>query len=244
MTVLGEIWSNVQCENVLVLFVVAEAQKTHLTHTFSLCQHTPLNAPGIYIRTLIPDGPAASDGRLRIGDRILAVNGTSLIGADYQRYVSTVRSLASLLLKLMNWFTFCLPSFVSCPILLYGSTSAVDLIRMGGGRLRFLVAKSDPEVSEKISASSCWCPPLPSWHAQTLGGMPKISSKPTVTWMWSTAQRKAKHASRRRHVMVPLHTLPLSSVWFNAGFGTNIKSLWGEFSVCGLTSSHMQSEAQ
>ncbi|XP_030594826.1 ras-associating and dilute domain-containing protein isoform X2 [Archocentrus centrarchus] len=79
--------------------------------------HTPLNAPGIYIRTLIPDGPAATDGRLRIGDRILAVNGTSLIGADYQ--------------------------------------SAVDLIRLGGGRLRFLVAKSDPEVSEKISASSC-----------------------------------------------------------------------------------------
>ncbi|KAK1802540.1 hypothetical protein P4O66_004195 [Electrophorus voltai] len=80
-------------------------------------QHTPLNSPGIYIRTLIPDGPAASDGRLHIGDRILAVNGTSLIGADYQ--------------------------------------SAVDLIRLGGGRLRFLVAKSDPDVSEKISASSC-----------------------------------------------------------------------------------------
>ncbi|MBN3306855.1 RADIL protein, partial [Amia calva] len=79
--------------------------------------HTPLDSPGIYIRTLIPDGPAASDGRLSIGDRILAVNGTSLIGADYQ--------------------------------------SAVDLIRMGGGRLRFLVAKSDLEVSEKISASSC-----------------------------------------------------------------------------------------
>ncbi|XP_068607391.1 LOW QUALITY PROTEIN: ras-associating and dilute domain-containing protein [Brachionichthys hirsutus] len=79
--------------------------------------HTPLNAPGIYIRTLIPDGPAASDGRLRIGDRILAVNGTSLIGADYQ--------------------------------------SAVDLIRLGGGRLRFLVAKSDADISEKISASSC-----------------------------------------------------------------------------------------
>ncbi|XP_076879296.1 ras-associating and dilute domain-containing protein isoform X3 [Brachyhypopomus gauderio] len=79
--------------------------------------HTPLNSPGIYIRTLIPDGPAASDGRLHIGDRILAVNGKSLIGADYQ--------------------------------------SAVDLIRLGGGRLRFLVAKSDPDVSEKISASSC-----------------------------------------------------------------------------------------
>ncbi|KAI7810622.1 ras-associating and dilute domain-containing protein isoform X5 [Triplophysa rosa] len=79
--------------------------------------HTPLNSPGIYIRTLIPDGPAAADGRLGIGDRILAVDGTSLIGADYQ--------------------------------------SAVDLIRLGGGRLRFLVAKSDLDVSEKIIASSC-----------------------------------------------------------------------------------------
>lgn len=57
-----------------------------LTPPPPLLQHTPLNAPGIYIRTLIPDGPAASDGRLKIGDRILAVNGTSLIGADYQRY--------------------------------------------------------------------------------------------------------------------------------------------------------------
>lgn len=48
-------------------------------------QHTPLTSPGIYIRTLIEDSPAAADGRLSIGDRILAVNGTSLIGADYQR---------------------------------------------------------------------------------------------------------------------------------------------------------------
>ncbi|XP_041959473.1 ras-associating and dilute domain-containing protein [Alosa sapidissima] len=79
--------------------------------------HTELKAPGIYVRTLIPDGPAASDGRLRIGDRILAVNGASLIGADYQ--------------------------------------SAVDLIRLGGGRLRLLIAKSDVEISAKISASSC-----------------------------------------------------------------------------------------
>ncbi|XP_038618316.1 ras-associating and dilute domain-containing protein isoform X2 [Tachyglossus aculeatus] len=47
--------------------------------------HTPLNSPGIYIRTLIQNSPAASDGRLSLGDRILAVNGTSLIGADYQR---------------------------------------------------------------------------------------------------------------------------------------------------------------
>ncbi|NWX07812.1 RADIL protein, partial [Caloenas nicobarica] len=74
--------------------------------------HTPLCSPGIYIRTLIEDGPAAADGRLSIGDRILAVNGTSLIGADYQ--------------------------------------SAVDLIRSGGKKLRFLVAKSDMEIAKKI----------------------------------------------------------------------------------------------
>ncbi|NWI92702.1 RADIL protein, partial [Pitta sordida] len=74
--------------------------------------HTPLCSPGIYIRTLIEDSPAAADGRLSIGDRILAVNGTSLIGADYQ--------------------------------------SAVDLIRSGGKKLRFLVAKSDMEIAKKI----------------------------------------------------------------------------------------------
>ncbi|NXT64682.1 RADIL protein, partial [Chaetops frenatus] len=74
--------------------------------------HTPLCSPGIYIRTLIEDSPAAADGRLSIGDRILAVNGTSLIGADYQ--------------------------------------SAVDLIRSGGKKLRFLVAKSDIEIAKKI----------------------------------------------------------------------------------------------
>ncbi|KFO59020.1 Ras-associating and dilute domain-containing protein, partial [Corvus brachyrhynchos] len=74
--------------------------------------HTPLCSPGIYIRTLIEDSPAAADGRLSIGDRILAVTGTSLIGADYQ--------------------------------------SAVDLIRSGGKKLRFLVAKSDIEIAKKI----------------------------------------------------------------------------------------------
>lgn len=56
-----------------------------LLTAFPCPQHTPLCSPGIYIRTLIEDSPAAADGRLSIGDRILAVNGTSLIGADYQR---------------------------------------------------------------------------------------------------------------------------------------------------------------
>lgn len=48
--------------------------------------HTPLGAPGLYIQTLLPGSPAASDGRLSLGDRILEVNGSSLAGVSYLRY--------------------------------------------------------------------------------------------------------------------------------------------------------------
>lgn len=51
-----------------------------------LPQHTPLGAPGLYIQTLLPGSPAASDGRLSLGDRILEVNGSSLLGVGYLRY--------------------------------------------------------------------------------------------------------------------------------------------------------------
>lgn len=51
-----------------------------------LPQHTPLGAPGLYIQTLLPGSPAASDGRLSLGDRILEVNGSSLVGVSYLRY--------------------------------------------------------------------------------------------------------------------------------------------------------------
>lgn len=50
-----------------------------------LPQHTPLGAPGLYIQTLLPGSPAASDGRLSLGDRILEVNGSSLMGVSYLR---------------------------------------------------------------------------------------------------------------------------------------------------------------
>lgn len=49
-------------------------------------QHTPLGAPGLYIQTLLPGSPAAADGRLSLGDRILEVNGSSLMGVSYLRY--------------------------------------------------------------------------------------------------------------------------------------------------------------
>lgn len=75
-------------------------------------QHTPLGAQGLYIQTLLPGSPAASDGRLSLGDQILEVNGSSLRGVSYMR--------------------------------------AVDLIRHGGKKMRFLVAKSDMETAKKI----------------------------------------------------------------------------------------------
>ncbi|XP_073071069.1 ras-associating and dilute domain-containing protein isoform X6 [Manis javanica] len=74
--------------------------------------HTPLGAPGLYIQTLLPGSPAASESRLSPGDRILEVNGSSLLGISYLR--------------------------------------AVDLIRHGGKKMRFLIAKSDAETAKKI----------------------------------------------------------------------------------------------
>lgn len=54
-------------------------------------QTTPLNLSGIYIKSLVPGSPAARCGRLRLGDRILAVNGISLVGMDYQSGRELVR---------------------------------------------------------------------------------------------------------------------------------------------------------
>ncbi|XP_072098365.1 ras-associating and dilute domain-containing protein-like isoform X1 [Mobula birostris] len=53
---------------------------------------TLLNVSGIYIKSLVPDSPAAGCGRLHLGDRILAVNGTSLVGMDYHSGRDLIRS--------------------------------------------------------------------------------------------------------------------------------------------------------
>ncbi|XP_022529299.2 ras-associating and dilute domain-containing protein-like [Astyanax mexicanus] len=44
---------------------------------------TPLRMSGIYVKSVVPESPAAQCQRLRLGDRILAVNGVSLVGVDY-----------------------------------------------------------------------------------------------------------------------------------------------------------------
>lgn len=50
-----------------------------------LPQKTPLRMSGVFVRSLVPGSPAAQCQRLRTGDRILAVNGLSLVGLDYHR---------------------------------------------------------------------------------------------------------------------------------------------------------------
>ncbi|KAG7505385.1 ras-associating and dilute domain-containing protein-like isoform X2 [Solea senegalensis] len=44
---------------------------------------TPLKMSGIYVKSVVPGSPAAQCHKLRTGDRILAVNGISLVGMDY-----------------------------------------------------------------------------------------------------------------------------------------------------------------
>ncbi|XP_016121194.1 ras-associating and dilute domain-containing protein-like [Sinocyclocheilus grahami] len=46
---------------------------------------TPLRVSGIYVKSVVSDSPAGLSQRLRVGDRILAVNGVSLVGMDYHR---------------------------------------------------------------------------------------------------------------------------------------------------------------
>ncbi|KAM4598618.1 ras-associating and dilute domain-containing protein-like isoform 2-T2 [Polymixia lowei] len=53
---------------------------------------TPLKMSGVYIKSVVPDSPAAQGQRLRPGDRILAVNGTSLVGMEYHIGRELIRS--------------------------------------------------------------------------------------------------------------------------------------------------------
>ncbi|RXM31497.1 Ras-associating and dilute domain-containing protein [Acipenser ruthenus] len=53
---------------------------------------TPLKMSGIYIKSLVPHSPAARSKKLGLGDRILAINGTSLVGIDYNTGRDLIRS--------------------------------------------------------------------------------------------------------------------------------------------------------
>ncbi|XP_034564590.1 ras-associating and dilute domain-containing protein-like [Notolabrus celidotus] len=53
---------------------------------------TSLRVKGVFIRAVVPDSPAARSDKLQPGDRILAVNGVSLFGLDYQSGKELIQS--------------------------------------------------------------------------------------------------------------------------------------------------------
>ena len=50
--------------------------------------------PGIFISKIIPGGAASRTGKLRMGDRLLAVNGTDIRGASHETAVMALLSKA------------------------------------------------------------------------------------------------------------------------------------------------------
>ncbi|XP_072225204.1 ras-associating and dilute domain-containing protein-like isoform X2 [Leuresthes tenuis] len=53
---------------------------------------TPLKMSGVYVKSVVPNSPAAQCQKLRTGDRILAVNGISLVGMEYNIGRELIRS--------------------------------------------------------------------------------------------------------------------------------------------------------
>ena len=53
--------------------------------------HTRLSLPGIFVKTIVPDGIVDIDGTLKIGDRIAAVNGVSVVTMDYDQAIDLIR---------------------------------------------------------------------------------------------------------------------------------------------------------
>ncbi|MED6246836.1 hypothetical protein AMECASPLE_035105 [Ameca splendens] len=51
-----------------------------------------MKVKGIFIRAVVPDTPAAKCKKLEPGDRILAVNGVSLLGLDYESGKELIQS--------------------------------------------------------------------------------------------------------------------------------------------------------
>ncbi|KAM9393429.1 ras-associating and dilute domain-containing protein-like [Pholidichthys leucotaenia] len=62
---------------------------------------TPLRMSGIYVKSVVPESPAAKCQKLRTGDRILAVNGVSLVGMEYSIGRELIRSSGDSLRLLM-----------------------------------------------------------------------------------------------------------------------------------------------
>ncbi|XP_068439618.1 ras-associating and dilute domain-containing protein isoform X2 [Clinocottus analis] len=71
---------------------------------------TSTRVKGVFVRAVVPDSPAARCARLVPGDRILAVNGVSLLGLDYQSGKELMQSSGDrlrLLVARSDWMADC-----------------------------------------------------------------------------------------------------------------------------------------
>ena len=47
---------------------------------------------GIYVKSFHPNGAAEAEGRIKVGDRVMEVNGISLTGVTHKQAVETLRN--------------------------------------------------------------------------------------------------------------------------------------------------------
>lgn len=80
VSVLMSAFSSKGIETVVAVWQPTAKSYRHFDLIF---QDTSLRVKGLLIRAVVPDSPAARCGKLVPGDRILAVNGVSLLGLDY-----------------------------------------------------------------------------------------------------------------------------------------------------------------
>nr|XP_046232099.1 tyrosine-protein phosphatase non-receptor type 13 isoform X2 [Scatophagus argus] len=64
--------------------------------------NTTVRHGGIYVKAIIPKGAAELDGRIRKGDRVVAVNGKSLEGATHQQAVEVLRDTGQMVHLLLE----------------------------------------------------------------------------------------------------------------------------------------------
>uniref|UniRef100_A0A8C1RQY3 Protein tyrosine phosphatase non-receptor type 13 n=1 Tax=Cyprinus carpio TaxID=7962 RepID=A0A8C1RQY3_CYPCA len=79
-----------------------EKHKTKKVESVSGGSNTAVRHGGIYVKGVIPKGAAELDGRIKKGDRVVAVNGKSLEGASHKQAVEMLRDTGQLVHLLME----------------------------------------------------------------------------------------------------------------------------------------------
>ncbi|KAA0199797.1 Multiple PDZ domain protein [Fasciolopsis buskii] len=71
---------------------------------FAIMEGSPTNEKGIFVKQIIPDGPAAVDGRLCPGDQLIRVNKRDATNATYEVVLEWIRSAKQeLRLQVQRW---------------------------------------------------------------------------------------------------------------------------------------------